>query len=207
MARKKMPWFRFYAETVSDRKIRRLKIEHRWLWVTVLCAVRQSPVEGVLMLSDDEPFGEDDLADLGALPVRAVRAGLTELERSGLIERVASGPWFGAWSVVKWSERQSKSDTSTDRVRAHRARSKEAEGTADETFHDRSRNGHGNAPEVEVEVEEETDVTNPPTPLSKGGSRSSAGHIPWNGDAPATQGPGEYVAEPDGGFTFRSAAH
>ena len=181
MAPRKMPWFRFYAETVTDRKIRRLKVEHRWLWVTVLCAARQSPIEGWLMLSDEQPVEPVDLADLGALTERQVTAGLTALEKAGLVRWDTN---LDAWEVPKWNDRQRKSDTSTDRVRAHRDRQR----NGDETLHARSSNGGRNAPEVEVEVETDN---NPPTPLQKGGEprlSSSAGHVLWNGDVPATQG-------------------
>lgn len=193
MARKKLPWFRFYAETVSDRKIRRLKVEHRWLWVVVLCAARQSPIEGYLVLSERESIDATDLADLGALPERTVTSGLEALNDAGLIEWDAN---LGAWMVPKWSERQFKSDTSTDRVRAHRERSKGDDGNGDGTLQGRSGSGGGNAPETETETE--TDVTPPTPPRSARGApadlserRSEKQQQPWFGEEPAAQGWGD----------------
>ena len=79
MAKKSMPWFRLYTEMPSDRKIRRLKVEHRWLWVCVLCAARQSPIHGLLLVADGVPCDEQDLADMSGLSPRQVAAGLAAL--------------------------------------------------------------------------------------------------------------------------------
>lgn len=177
MARKKMPWFRFYTETVTDRKIRRLKIEHRWLWVVVLCAARQSPVEGVLVLSEREPIEPADLADMGALTERQVVSGLKALEAAGLIEMDSN---IGAWSVPKWGDRQYKSDNSTARVTAMRERQRRS----DETLQARSSDGPSNAPETETE----TDVTTPLPPFAivppVDNRSASHGHYPYD-DRPA----------------------
>lgn len=148
MAPKKMPWFRFYAETVSDRKIRRLKVEHRWLWVVVLCAARQSPEPGRLLLADDQPIDHVDLADLGAMSERAVKDGLKALHAGGLIEDDN-----GTWVVPKWADRQFVSDNSTARASASKKRSKEQESNDDATLHQRSMQPPCNVPETETETD------------------------------------------------------
>lgn len=107
MARKPMPWFRVYVETMHDRKIRRLKPEHRWLWIVVLAMTRQSPVEGALMISETEPAQAFDLADMAGLTERQTAAGLEHMEQVGLIERC---PDSGTWTVPAWSSRQFASD-------------------------------------------------------------------------------------------------
>lgn len=117
MAPKKMPWFRFYVEAVHDRKLRRLKPEHRWLFVTVLAAARDSHIEGFLMLSEKEPLATEDLADMASLPIRTVDAGMTAMSEAGLIEW---DPNLRCWSVTNWRKRQYPSDRSTDRVAEHR---------------------------------------------------------------------------------------
>ena len=63
MPRPARPWFRFYVEALSDRKLRRLTPAQRWLWVAVLGAARQSPIPGHLMVSEREPMDAHDLAD------------------------------------------------------------------------------------------------------------------------------------------------
>ena len=123
MARKPMPWFRLYTEMPTDRKIRRLAVEHRWLWVCVMCAARQSPVEGWLLVSEDEALTTDDLADISGLKARQVDAGLKAFLKLGMLENDVE---VGAFRVAAWSTRQRQSDTSTDRVRAWRSARKQA---------------------------------------------------------------------------------
>lgn len=149
MARKVMPWFRFYAEAPSDRKVRRLKRpEQKWVWVCCLCLARQSPLPGFLLISDREPVTLEDLADLAGMPEPAVSKAVAAMQSVGLIER---DDMLGAWFIPSWDSRQYPSDTSTDRVRAHRERtegtgmkrSKPVPETADGT----ARNADWNAPE------------------------------------------------------------
>ena len=111
-----LPWFRFYTEAITDRKIRRLDPAHRWLWVTVLSAARMSPTPGELYLSDGMPLTADDLADLAALPLPTIAAGMTALVDAGMV--IGSDPW----TVPAFAARQHESDTSTERVRRHRAK-------------------------------------------------------------------------------------
>lgn len=115
MARPSRPWFRFYVEAVSDRKLRRLAPEHRWLFVACLAAARQSPVPGVLLVGEGDPMGLEDLADVAAMGVDNVRQGMEALCQAGVIR------WSEQqWSVPAWADRQYESDVSTARVKKHR---------------------------------------------------------------------------------------
>jgi len=156
MAPKKLPWFRVYVEMFADVKIRRLKVEHRWLWLAVLAAARQSPTPGVLLLTEDEPLTCDDLADHAALPVKTVIAGMGELTKRGLLTFE-----HGVWTVTKWQDRQFASDDPGPRVAKHRQST--ADVTADVTPNDRSSNGGCNAPEAETETEPDTQAAASPT--------------------------------------------
>lgn len=113
MAPKPRPWFRFYVEAIHDRKLRRLKVEHRWLWVVILAAARQSCIPGWLLISEREPLAADDLADMAALPLRQVQQGLKAIEEAGMIEVDRD---LRAWRVPAWDRRQYESDRSTDRT-------------------------------------------------------------------------------------------
>lgn len=113
-----MPWFRFYVETPTDPKIRRLrKGDYKWLWCVLMCVARQSPVPGVLMLSESEPIQPDDLADLADLPVRTVNNGLEAMQKLGLIEPDLDRD---SWVLPAFQKRQFKSDDVTARTRKHR---------------------------------------------------------------------------------------
>lgn len=163
MARKAMPWFRFYAEAPSDRKVRRLKRpDHKWVWVCCLCLARQSPLPGFLLISERESVTVNDLADLAGMAEPAVTKAIAAMQQIGLLAR---DDMLGAWFIPAWDSRQYPSDTSTDRVRAHRQRtngtpmkrSKPVPETAEET----GRNGGRNAPETETETEQMNPTCSP----------------------------------------------
>lgn len=116
-----MPWLRLYSAMPTDRKIRRLTPEHRWLWVCVLCLARQSPIPGWLLIAEGEPCHPDDLSDFAGLPARSVARGLDHMATLGMIAR---DDVENCWTVPNWDSRQFTSDTSTDRVRAHRDRTR-----------------------------------------------------------------------------------
>lgn len=117
MARPARPWFRFYVEACHDRKLRRLKPEHRWLFVVCLSVARQSPTPGTLLIGEDDPMDWDDIVDWAAMPLRQVEKGMDELQARGLVV------WLeDRWVVPKWEERQYESDTSAKRTRDYRER-------------------------------------------------------------------------------------
>ncbi len=136
MSRPARPWFRFYTEAMGDPKLRTLSPAHRWLWVGVLAAARQSPLAGVLLVAEDIPHTIATLADYVALKERDVDAGMTELQKRGCVERDI----LGCWTVPKFQERQYESDNSTKRTRKHR-----------------SGNGDGNVPGTDQKTETETE--------------------------------------------------
>jgi len=181
VGRKQMPWFRFYTEAPNDRKVRRLSPSHRWVWVCVLAAARQSPEPGRLLVSDGVPMTVADLADYAGVTHKVAKAALEGMQKVGLTAQ------DGRTLVVPaWHERQYQSDTSTDRVRQHRSRNIKADGDI-ETFHNRSSNGDGtflkrskeqlrNAPETETETDTEgehsrDDYAGSSEPLTDGKAR------------------------------------
>lgn len=161
MARKAMPWLRLYTELPSDRKIRRLSIEHRWLWICVLCEARRSPVEGWLLVSEREPLTVDDLADVSTLKPKVVQAGLNKFLDLGMLEKDEE---IGAFRVEAWASRQRQSDISTERVRAWRAaRNKASKGDSNgsETVSTRSESVAETGLETRQKTEQENRARNP----------------------------------------------
>lgn len=117
MAPPPKPWFRFYTEALADRKLRRLRPDHRWLWVAVLGAARMSRVPGALYVGDGDPMTAEDLADVAAMPVKDVIVGMTAFVEAGMVDVNE----HDAWVVCRWMERQFESDVSTKRTRKHRS--------------------------------------------------------------------------------------
>jgi hypothetical protein len=166
MPPRKQPWFRFYVEAMADRKLRRLSPAHRWLWVAVLGAAKQSPIEGVLMLTEREPVSLEDLADFAGMPVRDVAKGIEALMTLGIVEW---DPNINAWVVVSWNRRQYASDDVTERTRKHRQQHDDRSPPDDDgTFHRRSReqqwNGNGTHQKTETDTETENPPPRPPAP-------------------------------------------
>jgi DNA replication protein DnaD len=112
-----MEWFRFYTETISDRKIRRLPPAQRWLWVTVLSIARSSPEPGKLLLSKDVPVTIDDLVDSAAITKKDVVAGVEAFVDQKMLHLDGE-----VYVVSHWDARQFTKDESKDRVRRYRQR-------------------------------------------------------------------------------------
>src|SRR5690349_23350084 len=92
MPRPARPWFRFYVEAVHDRKLRRLKPEHRWLFVACLAAARQSCEPGVLLVGEHDPMTVDDLVDFAGMSRSQVVAGMQALVLAGVVSTDKSRP-------------------------------------------------------------------------------------------------------------------
>jgi hypothetical protein len=156
MARPARPWFRFYVEAFGDRKIRRLSPAHRWLWVAILGAARESPEPGVLLVAEDLPMTFQELADYAGMPLREVTKALPQMLKLGMIALSDD-----TISVPKFNSRQFESDNVTARTREHRERSKEQDGNV-------PKNVRGNTPETETETEtEEKQGGKPPATTKK----------------------------------------
>lgn len=117
-------WFRMYDELLDDPKVQRLPAEDFRGWVNLLCLASRNG--GKLPSVADIAFALRETQD-------AVSTLVERLRSAGLIER-RSGGADGAYDApYKWAERQYKSDTSTDRVKRFRQRSKQREGNVTET--------------------------------------------------------------------------
>lgn len=149
------PWFRFYVEAFADRKLRREKPEHRWLFAACIGAARQSSQPPWLLVGDDRMLLAD-LADFAGMPERQVKQGLARLLSSGLLAEDDRG-----WFVPAFDRRQFESDNVTARTAKHRSKERSME---------RSDGVRGNAPDTEAE----TDTT--PQPPHSGGDEHLGQH-------------------------------
>jgi hypothetical protein len=136
-----LPWFRLYTTFAKHPLVQMLSFDDQRHLVVVWCLKRK----GIL----DKEYVSAELrsrvicAELGLDPVAAgeVNRRIREL---GLIDE--------NWQPSNWDEKQPISDSSTARVRKHRAK---RSGNGDETLHDRFSNGPDREGEVDTEVEEE----------------------------------------------------
>lgn len=110
---KGLPWFRLYAEIIDDEKIRLLAFEDRWHYIAILCMKGN----GLLDSGDDHDLMMRKVAVKMGLAIREIDEVARRLAEVGLIDKNTLQP-------CKWDDRQFKSDTSTDRVRAYREKQK-----------------------------------------------------------------------------------
>lgn len=123
------PWFRFYSETLTDRKIDRIcriteqpKVVIIGAWSILMALANDSPIRGILLLTEDMPFTLEELADEMGLPVNMALSILDEFERFDMLHQND-----GTYYLTNWDKRQFTSDSSTERVRRHRERKQEEE--------------------------------------------------------------------------------
>lgn len=145
---KKLPWFRMYSDVLTDRKISKIckntghsKALVIGLWTCLLSLASESPTRGTLLLSDDIPYTYEDLEDETGLPTETIAQLLEEYRSFGMV----SGT--GIMKISKWDQRQYKSDTSTERVKAYRERQ-------NETLQKR----YSNALDTDTETDKEIEV-------------------------------------------------
>jgi hypothetical protein len=117
-------WFRFYAEALDDPKVQKLDPATFKMWVNLLCLACRN--EGFL------PH-EDDVAFALRIDIIAWRSLADRLLIGGLIDVVKGGPNGSRIAPHGWQKRQYKSDTSSERVKRFRERSKTVTETPPET--------------------------------------------------------------------------
>ena len=149
-------WFRFYSESLRDRKIERIcnvtklnKATLLGIWVTLLSLANDSPEPGILLLVDNIPLNVEDFG---------YEVGMTEQEIAPIIKQFIKMDMVAVdgnvYYIKNWSKRQFKSDNSTERVQEYRKR-KETESEQEETVDVTLPERFSIAPETETETETE----------------------------------------------------
>jgi hypothetical protein len=117
-------WFRFYEETLDDPKVQKLDGETFKGWVNLLALASRNG--GKLPAMPDIAFALRITED-------GARTLVERLLNGGLIDRTSGGVDGYTYAPHSWDKRQYKSDTSTDRVKRYRQRSKTVTETPPET--------------------------------------------------------------------------
>lgn len=129
-----MQWFRFYSEALDDPKVQRLPGDLFKAWVNLLCLANEADERGTLPTLDDIAFRL-------RLDDQKTADALRGLCRAGLLD----GDADDGYSIHAWDKRQPDSDSSTERVRRHRAKKQQETapatgGNSSETLPKRSSN-------------------------------------------------------------------
>lgn len=147
----------------TNRKLRRLPVAQRWVYVAgVLAIASQSPLRGALLIADDEPATAEDIAQEATVKVADARAALSSFRKLGMLEVDENGiEWVHDWDAMNPSPKPSDTPAAA-RERKRRQRDRERGAKRDNGV--TSRDCH--APEVEVEEQQ------PPQPPASGGSNA-----------------------------------
>jgi len=114
-------WFRFYTEALDDPKVQRLPADQFRVWVNLLCIAKRF---------DGKLPAKQDCAFMLRMDYDAFHETFEALKSSGLFdEKVGQNKHT---EPHNWSKRQYKSDSSTERVKRYRQRSKRVTVTAPE---------------------------------------------------------------------------
>lgn len=139
------PWFRFYSETLTDRKVQRIcrateqpKAVIIGAWTILLALSNDSPVPGILLLTEEISLTEQDIIAEMGLDEKIAHRILAEFTRFSMLA------WDGRYYLLKnWSKRQFASDDVNERVKRYRAKKATAEkpsGNVTETLQDENCN-------------------------------------------------------------------
>ena len=117
-------WFRFYSEALNDPKVQKLDGDTFKAWVNLLCLAAEN--DGYLPDMDSIAFAlrMDNIAAVSLID---------RLRIAGLIDTVKGGPNGSRIAPHGWNKRQYKSDSSSERVKRYRQRSKTVSETPPDT--------------------------------------------------------------------------
>lgn len=110
----KRPWIRLYTEIVNDPKVCRLSDQLHRTWIGCLCIAADS--DGFLPPDTDVAFAL-------RLPEKTATSRLLSLVNAGLIDREGD-----AFRMHGWDNRQYESDSSTERAKRSKQRSRDKTG-------------------------------------------------------------------------------
>jgi hypothetical protein len=140
----------------TNRKLRRLPVAQRWIYVAgVLALASQSPIRWALLITDGEPVTAEDLAQEATVKLSDAKAALASFRRFGMLERDADGvDWVHDWDSMNKDPKPSDSPDAT-RARKRAQRDREREGRHANVTRD---NPGCHAPEVEERKKEKPPV-------------------------------------------------
>lgn len=119
-----LPWLRLYTELLSDRKIKLISAETGLpkpliigVWVSLLMLAGESPERGRIISARGKPWPFGFIADEIGLDESTCKQIIDEFIGMDMVYQDDEG----AYVIVKWEERQFKSDDTYARVKKHRA--------------------------------------------------------------------------------------
>lgn len=127
-----LPWFRFYSEALTDRKIKRVcaqtgqpKALVIGVWATILSLASDSPERGALLITEDIPITIEEIMVECGIDSPDIINAFIDLK---MLHIVTLHVTLQVLHVTNWNARQFQSDSSKERVRKYREKKKSDEG-------------------------------------------------------------------------------
>ncbi len=136
---KAAPWFRLYHRMIDDEKMRLLAFEDRWHFIAILCLKADG-----LLDEEESSLKQRKIAVKLGVQLRELDEIKRRLSEVGLVD--------DDMQPIAWDDLQYKSDTSTDRVRKYREKTKPKHSETE-------CNVSGNVSVTAQETDTETDIT------------------------------------------------
>jgi predicted phage replisome organizer len=154
-------WIKIYIDMFDKRKIKKLRRlpagnELLLIWIMLLAMAGKCNAGGMIYITENVPFTEDDLADELGFEVNTIRLALKAFEELDMIETTTEG----IINVLGWEEYQNIDKLAELRARdRERKRLKKAQTKALlETSMEIPRKFHGNSTDIpHIEEEREKD--------------------------------------------------
>lgn len=163
MTTKSPPWFRFYSEVLSDRKIQRIcRVTNQpkalvvGVWATILAMASDAPDRGKLLISDGIAITIDDISIETGLGLEQCEALVSAFIGANMVHQSD-----GVFIVTQWDSRQYKSDTSNDRVSKYRDKKRDEEGKPPKRPYNKKCNVTVTPPESDTESDTDTEYSSP----------------------------------------------
>lgn len=155
-------WCRLYNDLPEDKKLARIaraadvqRVIVLGMWTGLLAIANASPERGTLMLTEDLPYMNEELADMIGIDLAQFEKILNLMIRMDMV--ILDGECL---VILNFSKRNPDSDSSTERVRRHRAKKKaekEAAAGDAETGDNVPWERYGNVTETPQEEESESE--------------------------------------------------
>lgn len=114
-------WLRLYTDIINDRKIRRLPIPYKWVWIIMLCMAKESPQEGKLLLSENVPVNLEDISDYAQVEIEEIKKAIDIFKKFNMVHEEGD-----IYVITNWNKRQYVSDNSTERWKRWYEKSKKS---------------------------------------------------------------------------------
>lgn len=170
-----LTWFRYHADALNNKRVQKLDPKLFKLWINIQCVLTMEDVGSsgkipppdmcayYLRLSVEETVNNlEMLVQEGLILKRLVKQNETKMKQKTEENETLFNEEKFDYFLKNWGKKQFKSDTSTDRVKRFRERSKTVSGNVLDQTQTQNRTDHRKMDPFSMEKEDEEKKLKPP---------------------------------------------